>query len=443
MAWTDRWKAIKAALRFSPSSGGGWISYATAFANTNRDYATLAGDLKGSSLVMAAVNWVGRALPEAPLRVMRAGQDGQETEVVNHPATKLLKRPNPFYSGAALWKTFALSWITTGNPYFLKVRAQAGNVVELWYCPPWMIEPRWPADGRAPFISHYEYKVDGQAYRIEVSDVLHFRDGGNPDNQGRTGLSPVASVLREIYADNETAQYQALLMQNGGVPPVILSLKEGVAGIKQEDLVRIKQDYIRSTQGDERGKAFVSGLAINVDRIAFNPGEMDLKVLRRLPESRLAAVIGIPAIVLGLGSGDDTSTYNNTQQADERATENYLTPLWGYIEDELTHQLGPDFGFGENERFAFDLSEVRCLQEDRDKLVARECLAYEKGVKTRAEARAAMNLDFTPEDEVYFVLPQKEVEEEPEPPPFVDGEVIEDEEEMPMLNGKDRTRLPA
>src|SRR5262249_46789528 len=116
--------------------------------------------------------------------------------------------------------------------------------------------------------------------------------------------------------------------------------------------------------------------------------EMDLKVLRHLPESRFASVIGIAKETLGFAAADENSTYNNVEQADARSIKSYVKPLWGYIEDELTHQLGPDFGLADNQRFAFDLSEIAVLQEDQNALHQRAALDLGTGGNTGKEYSA-------------------------------------------------------
>lgn len=427
------YQAVKAALqlRFTGYGGGrgqglnamDWLFYNNSGVNFGRE----AGDLTQSSLVMSAVNWLGRILPEAPLQVIEADAKGNERPIPNHPATALMKRPNPYYSGAQLWKAYALSWIVNGNPYYVKVRNGYGQVTQLWYVPPSMMRPLWPENGRE-FISEYEYVVDGYSYSVPVQDVLHFRDGANPADMGRTGLSGVASVLSEICADKEVPVYHYLLLKAGGVPPIVLALKEGQAGVDFDPKL-IKDTYIRATSGDNRGKVFVSGNAVEITKIGFNPSEMDLKALRHLPESRFASVIGIAKETLGFGAADVASTYNNVEQADKRSIKTYVKPLWGYIEDELTHQLGPDFGFTEKQRFAFDLSEVAALQEDRSAIYQREVLAYEKGVKKRSEARSSLGLEFTPEDEVYYV---QAASEQPKPMALPTGEPMPKQ----LINGK-------
>lgn len=399
--------AIKAVLLRFTGAGGlsgqswGGVNWALGlFTNSRVNYAIEAGDLEKSSLVMAAVNWLGRVLPEAPLLVMEADAKGKESPVMNHPAIKLLNRPNPFYSGATLWKAFALGWITSGNSYFWKSKNSFGQITELWHIPNWLIAPRWPEDG-SEFISYYEYQPDGAMTRIEVEDVIHFRDGADPWNMGRTGLSPVASVLREVCADNEVAAYQYLILKNSGIPPVVISLKDGVSGVKF-NAAEFKQEYMARTTGDRRGEPFVSTRAIELTKLAFNPTELDLKVLRHLPESRFASVIGISKETLGFGAADENSTYNNVQQADERSIQSYVKPLWEFIGDELTHQLGPDFGLKDNQRFAFDLRQIAALQEDQNALHERANKDLAAGGITVNEYREMIGLEGVPDGDVYL-----------------------------------------
>lgn len=451
------YQAIKAAfqLRFS-SNGGQGSAYANwwtqgLYANSRTNYALEAGDLVQSSLVMAAVNWLGRVLPEAPLQVVEAGADGKEAPIPNHPAIALLKRPNPFYSGATLWKTFALSWIVDGNPYYLKVRDSFGQVVQLWYVPPSMITPMWPPDG-SEFISHYEYQVDGRVYRIEVDDLLHFRDGADPKNMGRTGLSGVASVLREICADNEVPAYHHLLLKSGGAPPVVLALKDGQSHV-QFDPAEVKAKYLAATSGDQRGKVFVSGNAVELTKVGFSPSELNLEVLRHLPESRFASVIGIAKETLGFGAATESSTYNNVTQADKRSIDTYVRPLWSYIEDELTHQLGADFGLTENQRFDFDLSEVASLQEDQTALHTRAAQDLASGGITLNEYRAMIGLPADPDGDYYLrssaievVTPeivQKQIEDKLNPPEPIapQGEPMATDNAPPFANKNGRYLL--
>ena len=108
-----------------------------------------------------------------------------------------------------------------GNAYWRKVRNGYGKVVQLWWVPSWMIKPVRPNDGSA-FLSHYEYRVNNQVFRLDPVDIVHFRDGVDPSDDLR-GLSRLKAVLREVCTDNECATFSAAIMRNFGVPGVIIS----------------------------------------------------------------------------------------------------------------------------------------------------------------------------------------------------------------------------
>lgn len=377
---------------------GSWYSQ---YSGTDIDYGREVGDLLNSSLVMTAANWVARCLPEANLIVVEIGKDGKETPVQNHPAVKILNRPNEYFSQATMWKAFAISWIIDGNSYMIKARNNYGELKELWYAPSFMMEPRWPLDG-SKFISQYDYNVDGRVNPFDVSDVIHFRNGVNPYNM-RLGLSPCASVLREIYADSQVANYQGSLLAHGAVPPAVLSPKPDALGGIEVDTKELKERYIESTQGDERGKVFVSSMPVELTKISFNPSEMNLTELRLMPEERFASVIGIPTAVLGFGENHrPTGLNNNTSKADERAYESFMIPLWKFLEDELTAQLMPDFDTTGRYRFKFDLRSVRALSLDEDALYKRLTMAYKSDWLKKSEARSQAGLPVAAEDEVYY-----------------------------------------
>ncbi len=389
-------------MRFSGSGGGWWGSNnnswrTTGFAGTDIDYVAAAGDLTKSSLVMAAVNWVGTILPEAALTVSRKKTVKVSEPVEDHPMVMLLEQPNKFFSGELLWKAFAVSWLLDGNVYFHKVRNKFGQVIQLWYIPHFMIKPRWPADGTV-FIAFYEYEVDGKRYAIPTEDIIHFRYGIDPYNP-RLGLSPAGSVLREIYGDNERATYSALMMRHGGVPPWVVGPEDASVDLDKDEL---KGELMRRLQGDERVKPIVFDFPFKIQELAWSPDKMMPTELSKTAEERVAAAFGIPKLVLGFEG--DSAIYSNMRSAQEHAWANFVVPTQRLIAAELRAQLLPDFET-KPERFKvwFDISNVRALQEDRNELVAREVRAYAAGIKTRAECRAALGFESKPEDEIYFI----------------------------------------
>lgn len=351
----------------------------TSYYGGGRSTATLdmretVADGSGSSLVMAVVFWLCRTFPEAPVRVSAVDRKGQRIPQPLHPLSKLLARPNPFYSGVLLWMATLADWTLNGNGYWLKVRARAGNVVQLWWAPSWTLEPRWPEDG-SQFISHYDYRPDMRydAKPYAVADVVHFRNGLDPRNM-RKGLGPLGTLIREIFTDEAAAAFTSSLLRNLGVPGVVVSPPAGgeAYAVGPEAAEAIKAGFESRFGGDNVGRTLVLGQPMDVRVLSFNPEQMQLRNLRQISEERVTAVLGIPAIVVGLGAGLARSTFANYAEAREAAYEQNVVPTQRLLAEELNTQLVPDFvGNPETLVIDFDLSQVRVLQPDQDALHAR------------------------------------------------------------------------
>jgi HK97 family phage portal protein len=205
---------------------------------------------------------------------------------------------------------------------------------------------------------------------VAVEDVIHLRDGFDPNNL-RKGLSPLRSLFREVFTDDEAANMTASLMKNLGVPGLVLS-PEGDTSISPDEAERIKAWLDEKYTGDNRGQPLVMSAASKTSTFGFNPEQMQMRELRKIPEERITAVIGVPAIVAGLGAGLDRSTYANYKEAREAAYEGTILPMQRLIGSTLKRQ-----GLSEYEddllhwNVKYDLSGVRILQEDENKRVER------------------------------------------------------------------------
>ncbi len=360
-------------------------------------------DLTESSLIMAAVNWAGTQFAEPPPRVIE--KRGDEWVPIDHPLPRLVERPNKYYSGATMFKGFAYYWLVNGNVYWFKMRDKAGRITALWLLDSEQCEPAWPDDG-SEFISHYEIRVDGKLSRLEVRDVIHFRYGIDPRNH-RKGLAPLRALVEEVIADEAAISYSKAAMGSLGVPPFIVSPKPNADSVYTIDAEKVKEMLMSRTVGGERGKPIVFSAPMDIAQLGFNPGQMSLKEIHSLPEERVAAVLGIPAMVLGYGAGLEHSHYSNYESALKAAWNGFVIPTMKVIASELGHQLLPDYyNPREKERWVeFDTSEVWALQEDEKSIAEREVLKWNSGLTTRNEARGALGLEPLPDGDKVIELP--------------------------------------
>lgn len=394
-------KAAQAAMQ-AFRHGGVSAFYGALMRRTRFDYRKEVGDFLDTSVVMAPVQWVQRALPEARLTVRKRTADRKVAELLDHPMLALIQRPNPFYADIVLWWGVVLSLILDGNAYWMIVRNAAGRPVELWYIPHWMLEPKWP-DGGTEFISHYRYSPGGGSPAVDVDpmDIVHFRYGINPRNM-RKGLAPIDSTIREIFMDIESSNFVAALLRNMGVPGIVISPKGGAMPTPQD--VEATKTYIQSQfGGDGRGKPLVLGAPTDVQAFGFNPQQMNMTEARDIAEERVCAAIGIPAAVVGFGAGLQQTQVGATMKSmSKQAWQNGVVPLLLLIADELKRSLLSQFPATDGQEVVFDTSEVLALQEDEAEQTNLWDTRVKGGWAQVYEAREACGLDADDSHRIYL-----------------------------------------
>jgi HK97 family phage portal protein len=175
---------------------------------------------EGNSAALACLNVLGTAFSEAPIEVYQQSGDGEE-KILNHPASMLMKKPSPYLSGNLLNNYIITSVSVAGDAFLLKLKNEAGGVVQLYPLIPDNVEVKGTKE---ELITHYEYKQRGQNLYIPREDMIHIREKVDPRNH-RRGLAPLRSVMVEILGDAAAAQMASALVKNMGVPGVFISPK--------------------------------------------------------------------------------------------------------------------------------------------------------------------------------------------------------------------------
>jgi HK97 family phage portal protein len=415
---------------------------------TRYPYARDVRDGLGSNVVMAPVNWILRNFTEAELRMERR-TDGLWTQLLDHPAVELIDRPNPFYDGDLLWKATLVSYVLDGNSYWLKIRNAFGEVVQLWYLPHMLVKPEYPRDG-SEFISHYRYTPEfgGRHVDLAVEDVVHFRFGLDPRNV-RMGLSPLKPLLREVFTDDEAANFSATILRNMGVPGGVIAPKDS-SSLPTDDDVKAMKEYMRTAfTGDKRGEWLVLGTPTSTSQFGFDPQQLMVGALRDISEERVCAMLGVPAAVVGFGAGLQQTKVGATMKELRRlAWTSCLQPMQGSLARQLTSSLVPEF-MSQSRRFRlwFDVSAVPAFQEEETEQARRVTLLVEKGVLRVDKAQEMLGLEVDPSQAVYLrpsgVSAVAEGDAgivEPTPPPVVGDDEDDDTEPDANGNGKNRVR---
>lgn len=401
---------VEAALRFRyPPAGRGYGLLDWPVPGARFNYTKEAGDLWSNSAVGCCLNFVLNTFPEAELVVESRRQDGKWVPIHGHSLVNFMQAPNPFIDGLTLWNPTVISLVCDGNAYWYKARNELGELVELHYLPHFAVQPiRERGSGR--LVDYYEYTLtDGNQREIfPAEDIVHLRNGLDPRNTTK-GLSRLAADLREIVTDNEASTFSAAMLRNKGFTGAIIRPKEGVAkGITEEKALEYKAKYNAEFVGEGRGGVLVMSGAFEIERPpGFSPEELTLDKVRRVPESRIAGSIGIPAVVAGLAIGlETTSAKSSYRESVQQAWEGCLIPLKRQMASQLQMQLLPEFLSARsprNIRVGWDYTNVPALQENQTDRARRAVILYKGGVGDRAECRDIADLEVRDTDkDVWF-----------------------------------------
>jgi HK97 family phage portal protein len=342
------------------------------FPGTHRNYTARAGKLYNSSIVAAALGWMGSNAPQAPLVAFRTIEGADKPRRTPHAIDALLAKPNRYYSYAVLIASTLLSLVVSGNAYWYIVRDNAGVPKELWWCDHTRTEPSWPANATSDnWVTHYTFRTpSGQFAELPFEDVIHFREGAlDPDNP-RKSLSRLATALRRIALMHDIENYEAALLANMGVAGLVFMPKDGNGGnVPPEALEEIRDTLDDRISGDNRGMSVGLTAPMDVIEIGKSPEEMLLDTASDAPEATICSLIGISPITLNLKVGLKESTYDNKRIANTESWQNGIVPRLKLIAAECTVQLVPLFPDAPTGLEVLpDLSRVAALQPDKTAL---------------------------------------------------------------------------
>lgn len=360
------------------------------------------GGLQATEIASMSLKWRATQVAQPYMVVQKLSPLGAWEASNKNDLFQLLQRPNNERTMRDMLICTDISLGLYGNAYWIKERNEAGVVVALKWVPSNMIRPFWDEDS-TDFIAGYAYKPNSETYLYYPEDVLHFRDGVDERNI-RFGHAPLKPFLNSVAADISMTEYEDAIMRNMGIPGAVFIPKpEFAMAIGDDQANRVKKRFRETTTGSARGEALVMDYPADVVFPNVTPSNMSIDVMRRSPEIRIPAALGINAVAVGL---DMTQTGLNSSKKEfiRQAWDYGVTPIHDLICDVFLKDLVPEFLNASKYRVMFIYDDVPFLREDETELHARIGNDWKNGFITLDEARtgARYTPDVTGRGQMYY-----------------------------------------
>lgn len=318
-------------------SAGSWVSlFSQSKTRTTNEMYT--------GLVFKCVDLIASNVSTNHFGLYRNNSDDDVDPVYDHPALKLLKKPNKYQTSADLLYLISTHIDVAGVAYLYPVKSLSGSeYVELWALNPLCVKPK---SGAGSLITHYEYRVGGKTEKFEVDELVEIKRP-NPFN-ALEGLSTIEKSRYEIEGMLSAIHWNSSFFENGAMPSGIVTTDQKLA---VEAFTRLKQVWKEEYSGSgNTGKTLFMDSGLKYDQIMLKQKDMDFMEQRKFSRDEILAMFGVPK---GILYADDVNRAN-AEAAKYFFAEHTLSPRLDLIFEKLNVFYLPKFKNSENLAFSFE-----------------------------------------------------------------------------------------
>lgn len=289
------------------------------------------------------------------------GADDRETDPlpISHPLVRLLKRPNPYESGATFRYRQAQQIRLTGTCLVWNVPSRSGPTCERYVIPTAMASPvaptrELPQGGWRinPVAARYTpvvddayvdcptwYRILGQIVDARQVQVIRLPHAWYLDD----GQSPLSAGAKWVDAGNAVDEARYHQLKNGIDPSIVWNLPPDVSP-DQNEIDRTQAKIAAKYGGPENvGRVLVAQSGTTITPLSSSPREMCYSEGFQDLKSATLALHQTPPVAVGLQESGAYAAYNASMKAWRHAA---IQPLCDLLAESETEHLAPQFGAG-------------------------------------------------------------------------------------------------
>lgn len=215
----------------------------------------------------------------------------------------------------------------------------------------WDVEP-------IGYIYHPGGRGHGKPEPLEVNQVAHFTPWGLDPEAALVGISPLQPIVEEIMADKAMTVHKRMFLENGATPNLVVSLPEAVTPALFDQWVEAFDTEHEGVMNAYR--TIYLGGGGSVDIVGADLQKLSFAETQSHGETRIAAALRVEAIIAGISSGLDASTYSNYAQALRAFGDLTARPWWR----NAAGSLAPLINVPPGSRLWYDERDIAFLRDD-------------------------------------------------------------------------------
>lgn len=320
-----------------------------------------------------------------PIHVKQRTEDGKRITLYNHPAARVLRRPNPHMSGVDFRCALIASVELRGNGYaYISERDKQGHPTRID-----LLNPRevTPLVGKTDV-----YYAIGESLLVPSRDIIHIK-GYAPD--GIVGKSPIDVVSDTFENAVNTAKFSKNLYKNDLKSAGVFTVDTELSQVAYERLKdQLTKDWSR-LRVSSRPLILEGGTKMSTVTITPENAQFIATKLQTIDE--IAAIFRVPPHKVG----DWTrGTYSNNAQANLEYSTDCIRPLLVKVEEELNRKLFLEVEQGE---YYVDINYKALLRTDLSAQMEIYNKMFNIGVYSPNDIRRMEDLEPYEGGDKYFV----------------------------------------
>lgn len=302
-----------------PAAWSGWpVDWSTSWSSSPSGMLGQWGRL--CDVVFAALDLNSSILAAMPPTLI----DGTEPK----PERPWIRNPEPeVYPSWYAWSKEAFwSLVATGET-FLYATSHDGEYPDRFM----VVNPAFVQVDRVAGV--LEYSIAGDV--VDPADVLHIKYASWPGDL--RGHGPLEVAGARLLACQALVQYSTNQAASGGQPPVVLRHPKRLNRVQMQQM---QQDYV-SARMSGMGLPAVLSDGTELDVLSSDLKDITVSELERFSEARVATLLGTPAYLLGINTGD-TGTYANSTNVFDFHWRAFLRPRAEQVMEAMSGWLLPE-----------------------------------------------------------------------------------------------------